>query len=137
MVKKIKINVKWLKRTLDKFYLRKFTAKMKIKSKSLREHFSTVIPCPSTPHFFAAQSVCLSFVFAVLSFGRCSNGFWHAINIACVRFPWLQPIFNLLMELNLAYLLQHFWRTFCVMWTVYIFFLHVNDLPFKYTHTKH
>lgn len=86
-------------------------------------------PCSSSPSpLFALLTpyACLSFPLAVLSFGRCSNGFWHAINIAfqisCLRFPWLQPIFNLLMELNLASLLQRFGRTVRVMNDTLFFF---------------
>lgn len=98
-------------------------------------------PCSSFPSpLFALLTpyACLSFPLAVLSFGRCSNGFWHAINIAfqisCLRFPWLQPIFNLLMELNLASLLQRFGRTVRVMNDTLFFFLHANDLQFMYTY---
>lgn len=92
-----------------------------------------LLPLPHSSYLYAR----LSFLLTVLSFGRCSNGFWHAINIAfqisCLRFPWLQPIFNLLMELDLASLLQHFSSTVCVMNDT-IFFLHANDLQFMYTY---
>lgn len=87
---------------------------------------------PPPPPLAVYLCVCLSFPLAVLSFGRCSDGFWHAINIACLRFPWLQPIFNLLMEPNLASLLQHFIEEVFVWWTICM-----PTICNLYTHTKH